>query len=55
MEELKPCPFCGENIYFSIIENKPTKEYWVFCCNCETCGPIKITKKEAISAWNKRS
>jgi Lar family restriction alleviation protein len=53
---LKGCPFCGgkkclelDNVGYDIHPN-----YAVCCDNCETTGPIKPTKIQAIRAWNNR-
>ena len=67
MTELKPCPFCGGGA--TIVYNshprltKPSRNgvCHVVCFNCDTemgydedyGGQIK-TRKEAITAWNRR-
>lgn len=52
-EELKPCPFCGEEDI--TIEN--FFGHWAVTCEC--CGAYVAcgyqTKKEAIEAWNRRA
>lgn len=55
IRNLLPCPFCGEDEYLFIHQDKETKDSWVHCCYCDCCGPMGLTKKEAIDAWNKRS
>jgi Lar family restriction alleviation protein len=52
-EELKPCPFCGENklILQEIIANN----CYVKCLLCITDGPVGENEQEAIDAWNKRA
>ena len=53
-EKLKPCPFCGS-------ENASWDEYeeCVVCegeDGCYALGPARFdTKKEAITAWNRRN
>lgn len=52
-EELKSCPFCGsDDLYI------PHPEHvfaWILCNACDTEGPVKNTKEEAITAWNTRA
>lgn len=55
MEELKPCPFCGEKRY--LWEN--TDQDWmankeVRCGHCAALGPPCSTWEQAKIAWNKR-
>ena len=58
MAELKPCPFCGENaILLTVSETFGLPLlFFVACCRCgvETKRTYR-TKKEAISAWNRRA
>ena len=66
MSELKPCPFCGGEVYVAKIEprlyrpscNHPCS---VVCYNCdlyfgydEDYGGEFDTEAEAIEAWNRR-
>lgn len=51
-EELKPCPFCGnENIQFFIDDCG----YTMICTECMALGPLVGKQEAAISAWNRRS
>jgi hypothetical protein len=54
--EIKPCPFCGAA--GEVDSDDFAGEYWVECEdeNCLVCPDTYMfaTKKEAISAWNKR-
>ena len=69
MDELKPCPFCGETIkdhfpkviaatnYVSYIE---TTEHWSLTHNCRANHLCSIsffadTKEELIALWNRRA
>ena len=56
--ELKPCPFCGGKA--KIIEvadySSTGGSYWnVLCKLLNCCAQYGETKRQAISAWNKRS
>lgn len=48
--ELLPCPFCGGTANLHIHDR-----YGVECENCSMgLGCIKLTKEDAIKAWNTR-
>jgi Lar family restriction alleviation protein len=64
MEDLKPCPFCGD-MFAKIIEKDIDLQLKVekrYCVGCDTEGcfgnrkfsRMFKTKEEAIEAWNKR-
>jgi len=50
MEELRKCPFCGgeARVKSSLLN------HWVICLKCGAETEIKLCKKEAIAAWNRR-
>lgn len=55
--ELKPCPFCGNNA--KIVKSRniaaKTKEvYYVQCVGCEVRTPIKVEINTTVEAWNRR-
>ena len=60
MEELKPCPFCG-NPLIKVYHN-PNKDlrytgieqYKVSCVHC-AAQLCRAGKEEAIEAWNRRA
>lgn len=64
MNELKPCPFCGNvniNVYSAReIDDLPHIGLSYAClCNCHiggcgATGGYRITEDEAIEAWNRR-
>ncbi len=62
MEELKQCPFCGEEgvIIENIGRSVGAKKKYHAACNNDKCGiyggllPWYRTKQEAIAAWNRR-
>lgn len=51
-KELRECPFCGED--HAKIESHPQR-FWAECHSCGTQGSTKLTKQEAIAAWNTRA
>ena len=53
-DELKPCPFCGEQEFISVRNGMNAVAAWVICNNCGCYGPTEDTKAEAITAWNRR-
>ena len=53
MEELKPCPVCGNHQLKFVINVMTTRA----CVVCEECGEESNwcnTTNEAIEAWNRR-
>ena len=54
MNELKPCPFCGENPYYE--ENFTCYDEHLICCSNKQCGIVMFdkTKNKVIKKWNKR-
>ena len=51
-EELKPCPFCGEEkIYYY---NPSPIDHRFNCCKCLASTGSHSTKEEAMEAWNNR-
>lgn len=64
IEELKPCPFCGESDFEICCQwnNKKIEEgkyslnrvYFLFCCKCGVPRLFQTTEKELIAAWNHR-
>ncbi len=53
-EELKPCPFCGEQAFDGIDGIAPDFLYHILCTNCNACQQDYKTEEEAIKAWNRR-
>lgn len=56
MEELKPCPFCGDNGIY----DTNGKSYWVICAGCgaRVAGTYfsgEKGKKIITERWNKRT
>lgn len=57
-EELKPCPFCGDDeAYFEGEYPAPDTSEWgaVHCADCCAIGPYAPTQAEAIADWNRRA
>ena len=62
MDELKPCPFCGEASAIVVPTQliKSGNEYaqgdhYIHCECCGTDGPPEPSEEEAIEAWNRRA
>lgn len=51
MNELKPCPFCGDK---DVVVTKPAM-WQGWCRNCTSIGAPRTTAEEAIEAWNRRA
>lgn len=57
MDELKPCPFCGNKaeIHYTSSQSFATTKFFVGCNVCGVETPrIARTRKEAIITWNRR-
>lgn len=52
---IKPCPFCGNEDLEMWNCSKDNVPNHVYCLNCQTDGPRRENKKEAIEAWNERA
>ena len=54
-EELKPCPFCG-NDDVTVRWFPYNSAYYVQCnqLRCYSKGPDRLNKQEAVEAWNRR-
>lgn len=50
-EELKPCPFCGEDNLEIIVYSLGC---FVLCPGCGVATVNRPTKKEAADVWNRR-
>ena len=54
-DELKPCPFCGDESSVQTSGIKPNSyQYMVMCRSCNACKGWKNTYDEALTAWNTR-
>ena len=51
MEDLKPCPFCGEEMG----ELAGTGWVYVICRQCDARGPDMRRAEKAIKLWNTRA
>ena len=64
MNELKPCPFCGNEKLVILEESTDSEIYeniinYAVCCDfhrggCGATSGYRISEEEAIEAWNKR-
>lgn len=53
-EELKPCPFCGDDDIEIIEISECYDEFEVQCQNCGACSDWENTKGAVIGLWNLR-
>lgn len=51
-EDLRECPFCGENMPKR--DNNDWNEYIVWCENCGAIGPNHISVDSTDEMWNLR-
>lgn len=50
---LKPCPFCENTkplMWWSLVNENAR----VTCEDCGAMGPVMLTRKAAVVAWNRR-
>ena len=52
-EKLKPCPFCGGELFEFAIDDT-TSKWNMWCAGCGADGPLAESIEEAAAAWNKR-
>jgi Lar family restriction alleviation protein len=52
MEELKPCPFCGDE---AELKYCGSNYYEVDCRGCGGSTGIQNSKEEAVALWNTRT
>ena len=55
-EELKPCPFCGEDAAHT--ESSYFRDVLIYCENCDayfTVDSFAADEKDVIEAWNRRA
>lgn len=55
MDELKPCPFCGDR--FPYVKTTDDDDLAVVICRKRfecAIGPIRHGEKRAVKAWNRR-
>lgn len=55
IEEIKPCPFCGNSDpYWDSVLIDGTEEHFLMCSNCGCQGPYNREHFEAAMLWNGR-
>lgn len=54
--ELKPCPFCGSEVWLEEWADGREGTFRVRCCDtrCDVQTPICDTEQQAIEIWNRR-
>ena len=50
-QELKPCPFCGQQ---QAKVKHSSRWGWFVSCQCAAVGPSSESREAAIDAWNTR-
>lgn len=64
LNELKPCPFCGEKAYVGEMEKEVGMARWSVSCINSNCVAYKLrnpflpqylSRQSAIDAWNRRA
>jgi Lar family restriction alleviation protein len=56
MNELKPCPFCGEdNPIMQVDKEEYSLTYCVQCWHCDCRTDDYPNEEEAIERWNRRA
>lgn len=57
--DLLPCPFCGASDKSDVFVERHADEIsWEVSCNATDClaaGPLRKTRREAVTAWNTRT
>lgn len=53
-EELKPCPFCGDEARVIECFHEGSEYYWIECKECYGRTTGSLSKDDAIAAWNRR-
>lgn len=53
-EELKPCPFCGEEARVEKLNLGKQGLFRVICPNCLTATHLREEKNNAVAEWNAR-
>lgn len=57
MERLKPCPFCGEAVYFDKAYSY-FRDSVIYCDECDmvfTLDDCTASDNDIIKAWNRRA
>jgi len=57
-KNMDKCPFCGSrfvNTWEDEDRGSGKKFYYVKCWDCTGRGPGRLTKKDAITAWDNRA
>lgn len=54
MEELLPCPFCGDEDELTFGHDVRTDIGAVYCIHCGAEGPSASSQEEAARLWNRR-
>ena len=58
VNELKPCPFCGNidiELNSKILMHSDCERFWIECPDCQISTRYFETNEDALRMWNKRA
>ena len=55
MDDLKKCPFCGEEVILEIVDGNGSKGCYIYCLECGFESGVYSEPKFIIEKWNRRA